>query len=39
MYHQAGDAVNAGMSNVERKYITTGLSYNFRKLFEFGIAA
>ncbi len=37
MYHQVGDAVSAGISNVERKYITTGLSYNFRKLFEFGI--
>jgi len=37
MYHSASDAVAAGMPNVERKYITTGLSYNFRKLFEFGI--
>ncbi len=37
MYHRAGEAVNAGIDNVERKYITTGLSYNFRKLFEFGI--
>ena len=37
MYHTAGEAVNAGIANVERKYITTGLSYNFRKLFEFGI--
>jgi len=37
MYHSASDAVAAGISNVERKYITTGLSYNFRKLFEFGI--
>src|SRR6202012_3945554 len=31
------EATNAGINNVERKYITTGLSYNFRKLFEFGI--
>jgi hypothetical protein len=37
MYHSASDAVDAGIDNVERKYITTGLSYNFRKLFEFGI--
>ena len=37
MYHNAGDAVNAGMDNVDRKQIITGLSYNFRKLFEFGI--
>jgi hypothetical protein len=37
MYHSASEAVDAGISNVERKYITTGLSYNFRKLFEFGI--
>ncbi len=37
MYHNAGDAVNAGISSVERKQIITGLSYNFRKLFEFGI--
>jgi hypothetical protein len=37
MYHQVADAVKAGMANVERKYITTGLSYNFRKLLEFGI--
>jgi Glycosyl hydrolase family 71 len=37
MYHSASDAVDAGIGNVERKYITTGLSYNFRKLFEFGI--
>jgi hypothetical protein len=37
MYHKVKDAVNAGMANVDRKYITTGLSYNFRKLFEFGI--
>jgi len=37
MYHTAHEAVNAGITHVERKYITTGLSYNFRKLFEFGI--
>ena len=37
MYHQVADAVKAGIANVERKYITTGLSYNFRKLLEFGI--
>jgi len=37
MYHSASDAVAAGIDNIERKYITTGLSYNFRKLFEFGI--
>ncbi|MFC3365335.1 endo-1,3-alpha-glucanase family glycosylhydrolase [Pedobacter fastidiosus] len=37
MYHNVKDAVNAGIDNVERKYITTGLSYNFRKLLEFGI--
>jgi len=38
MYHRVEDAVKAGLPNVERKYITTGLSYNFRKLMEFGIA-
>ncbi|TDO24002.1 endo-1,3-alpha-glucanase family glycosylhydrolase [Pedobacter duraquae] len=38
MYHQVSDAVQAGIGQVERKYITTGLSYNFRKLLEFGIA-
>jgi len=37
MYHKVNDAAKAGIPNVERKYITTGLSYNFRKLFEFGI--
>jgi hypothetical protein len=37
MYHRVDEAVNAGINNVERKYITTGLSYNFRKLLEFGI--
>ncbi|RZM26494.1 MAG: hypothetical protein EOO88_16785 [Pedobacter sp.] len=37
MYHRVDDAVKAGIKEVERKYITTGLSYNFRKLLEFGI--
>lgn len=37
MYHQTRDAVQAGIKNTERKYIVTGLSYNFRKLFEFGM--
>lgn len=38
MYHQVEDAVKAGIKNVERKYITTGLSYNFRKMCEFNIS-
>jgi len=33
----AADAVNAGMNNIERKAIVTGLSYNFRKMMEFNI--
>jgi hypothetical protein len=37
MYHTAQDAADAGIANVERKYITTGLSYNFRKLLGFAI--
>lgn len=37
MYRKAQDAVQAGIANVDRKQIITGLSYNFRKLFEFGI--
>jgi hypothetical protein len=37
MYHFAADAVQAGIKNTERKYIVTGLSYNFRKQLEFGI--
>lgn len=37
MYHRIEDALQAGIAGVERKYITTGLSYNFRKLLEFGI--
>src|SRR6202012_5915564 len=38
MYRTAQEAVAAGMGNIERKQVITGLSYNFRKLFEFGIA-
>jgi hypothetical protein len=37
MFNTADEAVNAGLGHVERKYIATGLSYNFRKLMEFGI--
>jgi hypothetical protein len=37
MYHFAEDAAKAGINNTERKYIVTGLSYNFRKQLEFGI--
>lgn len=37
MYHYAADAVKAGIGNTERKYIVTGLSYNFRKQLEFSI--
>lgn len=37
MFHFAEDAVRAGIKNAERKYIVTGLSYNFRKQWEFGI--
>lgn len=37
MFHYAEEAVKAGIPNVERKYMITGLSYNFRKLWEFGI--
>jgi hypothetical protein len=37
MYHFAIDAARAGINNVERRGIVTGLSYNFRKLFEFAI--
>jgi hypothetical protein len=37
MYHNVDAAADAGMAGVERKYITTGLSYNFRKLLEFDI--
>ena len=38
MYHYAGEAVAGGLKNSERKYIVTGLSYNFRKQLEFCIA-
>lgn len=37
MFHKAADAAAAGIKHVERKYIPTGLSFNFRKLLEFGI--
>ena len=37
MFYQVSDAVNAGIANVERKYMVTGLSYNFRKSLEFAI--
>ena len=37
MYHHVGEAVAAGAAQVERKYITTGLSYNFRQQCEFSI--
>lgn len=37
MYQRVDEAVHAGIPLVERKYITTGLSYNFRRLLEFGI--
>ena len=37
MYHHVGEAVAAGLDSVERKYITTGLSQNFRQLWEFSI--
>lgn len=37
MYHRAEDAVTAGKDSIERKYVVTGLSYTFRKLFEFAI--
>lgn len=36
--YNARDAAAAGLEKAERKYIVTGLSYNFRKLLEFGIA-
>ncbi|WP_315817887.1 hypothetical protein [Paraflavitalea speifideaquila] len=38
MFHYASEAVSAGIGKVERKYIATGLSWNFRKMLEFGIA-
>jgi hypothetical protein len=37
MLWKAEDAVKAGLKHVERKYIATGLSYNFRKMLEFDI--
>ena len=37
MYHRVEEAVAAGARQVERKYITTGLSYNFRQQCEFSI--
>jgi hypothetical protein len=37
MFHHVQDAVKSGIQNMERKYIVTGLSYNFRQLLEFGI--
>ncbi|MET0463549.1 MAG: endo-1,3-alpha-glucanase family glycosylhydrolase [Chitinophagaceae bacterium] len=37
MFHYAADAAAAGIGKTERKYIATGLSYNFRKQWEFGI--
>lgn len=38
MFHHAKDAVEAGIDKVERKYIATGLSWNYRKMLEFAIA-
>jgi hypothetical protein len=35
--YSATDAAKAGLNKSERKYIATGLSYNFRKLLEFSI--
>lgn len=35
--YSAQGAADAGLGKAERKYIVTGLSYNFRKLLEFGI--
>jgi hypothetical protein len=37
MFHEARDAAKAGIKKTERKYIATGLSYNFRKQLEFSI--
>ena len=36
--YSAEGAAAAGVEKSERKYIVTGLSYNFRKLLEFGIS-
>ncbi|RYY34258.1 MAG: hypothetical protein EOP46_14000 [Sphingobacteriaceae bacterium] len=38
MYHRVDEAVADGIKKVERRYVVTGLSYNFRKLLEFGIS-
>ena len=37
MFHFADEAAKAGIGKTERKYIVTGLSYNFRKQLEFGV--
>jgi hypothetical protein len=37
MLSHAGQAVDAGIKHVERKYIATGLSTNFRDLLQFAI--
>lgn len=37
MFHYAKEAADAGIHKVERKYIATGLSYNYRRMLEFGI--
>jgi hypothetical protein len=37
MYHYAREAAQAGINNVERKGIVTGLSYNFRKLLDVAV--
>jgi len=37
MFHYAEDAAKAGIKRTERKYIATGLSYNFRKQLEFSL--
>jgi hypothetical protein len=37
MYASAKDAVRAGIKKVERKYLATGLSVNFRSLLQFCI--
>lgn len=36
--YSAEGAAEAGLEKSDRKYIVTGLSYNFRKLLEFGIS-
>jgi hypothetical protein len=37
MFHYAKEAADAGIGKVERKYIATGLSLNYRRMLEFGI--